>query len=76
MELEDAQLKYLDKMVKHKTKPWVFFIWNVSLLGKWSNNEIQVVFRHPYYKHIPIGQPSSASVNELESDWEIVSEPV
>ena len=72
MDLEKVELKYLNKMVRHKTKPWLFIIWNIQKLGAWSGYEIQVLFRHPHYPYIPLGQPSNIALKELETDWELM----
>ena len=68
MDLSTAKEKYLNKVVLHKEKPHLFEIANVYMSG----NEIIASFRHLYYSHVPIGQPVTASLEELEKNYKVI----
>lgn len=68
MNLIEAKRKYIGKMVRCKSSPFVLFVANVYEF----EGLIKVAFQHPYYRYIPKGQPLNSNLNELERDWEIL----
>lgn len=68
MDLLEAQHKYLGKMLRHKTQPFLLFAVNLYAF----DGEIKAAFQHPHYQTIPKNQPLNATLNELENNWDVL----
>lgn len=67
---EEIKVKYLGKMVAHHDKPYMF--WVESLFRSADKRTIFAGFAHPYYRHIPKGQPQNADIETLEKEYRIL----
>jgi hypothetical protein len=72
MTIQEAKEKYLNKVVLHKEKPYMYEVWMVNQLGSWSNNQLQFLFKHMHYDKIPMGHPNQATLEEIETEYRII----
>ncbi len=72
MTTQEAEEKYLHRMVVHHTKPFLFIISNIVRVESIYSDSFMVHFRHPHYEQMPEEHPVCASLEELERDWKVL----
>lgn len=73
MEMEEVGTKYLNKVVRHMATGLTFEVTDLIELGRLTKDRIELVFKHPDIDEIPIGQPTSATLREIEVHYQVVS---
>lgn len=74
MNFSEAEEKYLNKFVRHKTHGWEFEIINSLQLGSWAKEPIEFIFKVRALPHncVPSGMPGKTTLQDLETNYEFI----